>query len=265
VNAGPAPIGILGSVGRLFRAWINQARFDANDLALAADPDIYSRFMLSPMRARISAATGQKGETALGAAAIASGALGGFSGFLSVRFRHHDFLLGRRNAENFLRNYFSLPEGNSLFQADWWKAQSDDGKDRQRPLTAEPGTAKAHERLIVPPLAALARKSMRMGDSRRTSADETTRKQFVRDTLAEASPVWPGTDKLPRFNPDSIAHLFEARTDAVLDLALSDFLSSVPGFLRAIVRRVLTNRVSPMLVKQLREALEAHRLNDPNG
>ena len=43
---------------------------------------------------------------------IASGVLGGFGGFLDESFRRHDYLLGRRNAQAFLRWNFGLPETN---------------------------------------------------------------------------------------------------------------------------------------------------------
>ena len=43
---------------------------------------------------------------------IASGVLGGFGGFLHELFRRHDYLLGRRNAQAFLRWNFGLPETN---------------------------------------------------------------------------------------------------------------------------------------------------------
>ena len=35
--------------------------------------------------------------------------LGGFGGFLSARFRNHDFHLGRRNCQRFLQRYFAIP------------------------------------------------------------------------------------------------------------------------------------------------------------
>lgn len=38
--------------------------------------------------------------------AIASGALSGFAGFLNREFRVHDYMLGQKNAQNFLRYYF---------------------------------------------------------------------------------------------------------------------------------------------------------------
>lgn len=40
---------------------------------------------------------------------IASGSFAAFGGFLDVKFRIHDFFLGRNNARNFVRYFFSLP------------------------------------------------------------------------------------------------------------------------------------------------------------
>ncbi len=40
---------------------------------------------------------------------IACGAAMAFAGLLDIRFRQHDFFLGRDNARNFYRTYFSLP------------------------------------------------------------------------------------------------------------------------------------------------------------
>lgn len=50
---------------------------------------------------------------------MCSSTLGAFGGFLCQSFREHDFQLGRRNCQRFLREHFALPEGNSLF--DGWR------------------------------------------------------------------------------------------------------------------------------------------------
>ncbi|WP_114376266.1 patatin-like phospholipase family protein [Elioraea thermophila] len=89
----------------LFGALMNNARFKAEDLALAAAPDTYSRFLIAPSR----------GPAWSAPIAIASGYLGGFMGFLAEAYRHHDYMLGRRNARSFLRRHFVLPIGNPLF------------------------------------------------------------------------------------------------------------------------------------------------------
>ncbi len=73
---------------------------------------------------------------------IASGVLGGFGGFLHQSFRRHDYLLGRRNAQAFLRWNFGLPESNPLFHgvaidADRWHVRSADGKTHTLAATAD--------------------------------------------------------------------------------------------------------------------------------
>ena len=67
---------------------------------------------------------------------IASAVLGGFGGFLHHSFRRHDYLLGRRNAQAFLKWGFALPETNPLFddfkvgREDWYvrKAGTDESR-----------------------------------------------------------------------------------------------------------------------------------------
>jgi len=99
---------IFGIVMKLFGALKNQTRFKPDELMLAAHEKTYSRFMIAPSR------DGSPFP-------IACGALGGFSGFLSHAFRRHDFFLGRRNAQKFLKDHLVLPETNPLF-TDWPEA-----------------------------------------------------------------------------------------------------------------------------------------------
>jgi hypothetical protein len=107
----------------MFGALVDQARFRPEDLAAAARGDVYSRFAIMPSR-RNSA--GQRATLAM-----ASAILGGFGGFLSETFRRHDFHLGRRNCQAFLRWHFNLPETNALFdglaQRDPWYVREKGG------------------------------------------------------------------------------------------------------------------------------------------
>jgi hypothetical protein len=67
----------------------------------------YSRFMLAPRR-KIFDIDGRLVEQVDGSAAIACGALGGFSGFLDKRYREHDYLLGRFNCQHFIQKLFGF-------------------------------------------------------------------------------------------------------------------------------------------------------------
>lgn len=86
----------------LFDALKNQARFKPDELLLAADENVFSRFIIAPSRENDKYP-------------IACGSLGGFGGFLKRDFRAHDYFLGRRNAQKFLKDHFVLPENNPLF------------------------------------------------------------------------------------------------------------------------------------------------------
>lgn len=107
----PAMSGSTGAVGtamQLFSVLVDQARFKPAELATAADESVFSRFAIYPLRTRESLQAGNL--------QIACGGLGGFSGFLDRSFRRHDYLLGKRNAQAFLRWSFALPETNPLFE-----------------------------------------------------------------------------------------------------------------------------------------------------
>ncbi len=109
-SAAPAkyrpPGGLLSYCGAILTTLLEQVRFNPEVLVLAADENVYSRFLVSPKRPEDF-----KGGN------IACGALEGFGGFLHEGFRHHDFMLGRYNCQQFLKKYFTLPcgdaEGNS--------------------------------------------------------------------------------------------------------------------------------------------------------
>lgn len=101
----------LTAVARwMFRALKNQARFKPEELELAEHDDVYSRFMIAPSR------RDERGH--LAQPAMASEILGGFGGFFHESFRRHDFQLGRRNCQAFLRWHFCLPATNALYDGE---------------------------------------------------------------------------------------------------------------------------------------------------
>ena len=116
--------GLIGSILPLFNALVQNARFKPEDLTLAANPLVGSRFLVAPSRgsawqAKAVAGTGQA------EGAIAAGHLGGFMGFFAKAYREHDYFLGRRNAQRFLRGVFVLPETNKLFHGRWGDADKE--------------------------------------------------------------------------------------------------------------------------------------------
>jgi len=92
---------------KMFGALIDQARFKPEELALAENDNVFSRFIISPSRRE---ADGRQAEFA-----IASATLEGFGGFFEESFRRHDYLLGRKNCQSFLKRYLVLPDSNPLF------------------------------------------------------------------------------------------------------------------------------------------------------
>jgi hypothetical protein len=85
---------------QLFGAMRQQLMVKTDLLERAYDDNDYTRFMIAPIRTK-SGVT-QKYS-------IACGALGGFGGFFSKEFRIHDYLLGRRNCQRFIQQYFCVP------------------------------------------------------------------------------------------------------------------------------------------------------------
>lgn len=115
---------------------VNQARFDPKLAIEERDPEAFHRFMIAPRR--------DPAPEARTRSHLACGSVGGFGGFLSREFRAHDFQLGRRNCQQFLRGAFALPDDeanrNPLFASGWTAEARDhfrivegpDGLDRPR-------------------------------------------------------------------------------------------------------------------------------------
>jgi Patatin-like phospholipase len=111
----PSPA-LAAIVRALWPALLNQARFRASDLAPAVSERDFSRFLIAPVR-RIprKAEPAQTDEQVpLERYPIACGLLGGFGGFLEEKFRAHDFQLGRRNCQQFLRRSFIVAADNAI-------------------------------------------------------------------------------------------------------------------------------------------------------
>lgn len=210
---------------KLLGAYTQQSRFAADDIELAFREDVYSRYMVAPLRptpplkqASYPAADGQW---------IASGAMGGFGGFFAREFRRHDFLLGRRNCQQFLAEHFTLPADNKLFAlwkddatlAGYYSIPGIKGEPKQLPIIPLVGTL--HPRHNV--------------------------------ASAEPLPKWPeGECDVEKLSP-----AIEARLDALYDKYMSGtgFLSHIFGglawwFFKSTILKKIKDMVTLALVDQ---------------
>ncbi|MFZ6733645.1 patatin-like phospholipase family protein [Undibacterium sp. Ji42W] len=90
---------------------IQNNRFNSADLAAFTDGSDFSRFLITPSRKNA------KGDALTGGDAIASSGLAAFLGFFSKQYREHDYMLGRRNCQAFLKSWFTLEPDNVVFNA----------------------------------------------------------------------------------------------------------------------------------------------------
>jgi hypothetical protein len=102
--APPLAIALPDLAESLLTAMIQQTRYDTRDLLLAGYPDVFSRFMVTALR-----------QGSVGDLALASAGMGAFIGFACEAFRRHDYLLGRKNCQDFLRSQFVLPQASPVF------------------------------------------------------------------------------------------------------------------------------------------------------
>ena len=93
---------LLKVITRIFPVLLNQVRFKPEELWSALKEDVFNKFLISPRR---RAAKNAPLETY----PLACGLLSGFGGFLDVKFRAHDYQLGRLNCFLFLRDHLLLP------------------------------------------------------------------------------------------------------------------------------------------------------------
>jgi hypothetical protein len=95
---------LLSIAGAVIGAMLTQSRIQGQDIRLIGDLDVFSRFAVAPSidNPHLNA--------------LASSALGAFAGFMAREFRDHDYQLGRRNCQQFLRKHFVLPLDNVVLR-----------------------------------------------------------------------------------------------------------------------------------------------------
>jgi hypothetical protein len=209
------PTTFLNDSAAIATTLTQQTRYDSADILMAADPNVFSRFMLSPTRGDI---TGEE--------AIASGGVGAFIGFACPAFMRFDYLLGRANCPQFLRGLFNLSDTNPLFM-NWADPKFKDWVDRQRELVRRYAPAgQGENKLPIIPL---------VGDA----------------AVDEALDPWPKG----KLDPERYRDAIEARFRAIFELELSgDFAKAALGWIGAhatqrYVADVLINAMKAYLAK----------------
>jgi hypothetical protein len=105
----------VDNLGSLVSTVIQQTRYDSRDVVLAADENVFSRFMLTPRQ-----------QPNTNRPAITSTGLAAFIGFACPAFMRYDYMLGRRNCRDFLLKDFALAANNSkVFGGPWNQLQKD--------------------------------------------------------------------------------------------------------------------------------------------
>ncbi len=150
-------LGLIPAYMALMPALKQQVRFKPTAFALAGDDNVGSRFMISPSRQL-------EGCDVDARFPISSGLLGGFGGFVARSFRDHDFQLGRRNCQQFLKTAFVLPPTNHVIQASYASVRA----------AADPNTGSTDavaDRQVIPLLGDAAREVKDVTWPRITQAD----------------------------------------------------------------------------------------------
>lgn len=206
------PVKLQDLLMPMLDAWKMQCRFKPAELELAHRDDVYSRFLIAPSR----------GDTTPSTHPLAAGGLGAFLGFCHESFRIHDYLVGRRNCQQFLQQHFTLPHDNPVIKTGYF-----DTNDALHPglekLRAENG-----EWPIIPVVGSMAARK-------------------------EALPSWPAG----RFKPETLRELLKARITMVLDALTNEATDSMGGFMRFLVRTTLSIAKAFVKPKILDSSIEA--------
>ena len=105
---------IIQTLLRLLKVLISQSRFSGETSNQLVAGKTFNSFIISPSDKEVPL---QDHSEATPASALQCASLGAFGGFFERGFRAHDFALGRRNCQKFLRDHFVLPISNPLIAA----------------------------------------------------------------------------------------------------------------------------------------------------
>jgi len=124
---------LIDTASLLLQSMRNEAGFKDSDFFESMDEANLSQFLISPVR------EGRKN----GESILATSTMGMFAGLLDEKIRHHDFALGRKNCQEFLRNHFtidkSVTQANKIFSPE--NTEIDDSEESRTPIIPLYGSA----------------------------------------------------------------------------------------------------------------------------
>jgi len=106
---------VISALPKLFDALIAQARFFGESLSAIMNGVTFDRFVIAPSDDQL-AVRYRSADPSQQPPALQCATLGAFGGFFHRGFRAHDYALGRRNCQKFLRDYFVLPADNAILK-----------------------------------------------------------------------------------------------------------------------------------------------------
>ncbi|MEO1032998.1 MAG: patatin-like phospholipase family protein [Bacteroidota bacterium] len=160
---------------------------------------------------------------------LATGGIGGFGGFIDIKFRQHDFFLGRNNARNFLRGILFMEydpdDKNNLFHGVSEKAV----KKFRRKITQD-----GIEKIFMPIIP----------DVSKLDPDD------------DPNPSKYTVPDFPKFDKGAFRKLerpIRNRTKAILKAELEGKMS---GFFGRLFKGIIVNKISKKLTKWVMETIE---------
>lgn len=99
----PEPTDLLDVIPKVIGALTDQSRVKRREM-LEADPERFYRSIIFPRKWNVVGGRPKPDKYPLACASV-----GAFGGFFDISFRQHDYFLGRNNARNFFRYFFSMP------------------------------------------------------------------------------------------------------------------------------------------------------------
>ena len=221
--------GLISALTSTLGAIRNEAEFTDEQIRLAIQDDVYSRFIIAPVRY-------DETGTQTVVPAITGTSLGNFGAFISKDFREHDYFLGRRNAQQFLRRNFAIPLSEIVNNPVFKILDIEHNKEKFKDfIISEQVTDKITnqtqviESFCIIPL-------------------------FGPTAAALYNPSWPQG----KYNEDEVKADVSQRIGKVIDVALTEL--KVNWFVSTMVKWFFKSKVIKMITDKINNGLQAGKL-----